>query len=72
MGNCKLGGALIGPTFDLLGSYGVTHGPIAVITTNAETIIIPMMIIHPEDPLLVKEVKLDTKFKRSRFTRFIA
>lgn len=30
--------------------------------TNAETIIEPRTIIHPEDPLLVNEVKLNIKW----------
>jgi hypothetical protein len=60
IGNSKLGGDLSGLLIVggvAVGSLGVIQGLIKVIMIIDETIIAPMSVIQPAEPLLVREAK---------------
>jgi len=70
-GNFAFGGLGFGGglTFTAVGSYGETRGPITVIKIIENTMTIPIIVIHPAEPLLVNEV--NPGMKRARIARLV-
>ena len=66
LGGLGFGGGL---TFTAVGSCGETQGPRTVIKVIDDTIINPIIVIHPAEPLLVNEV--NPGMKRARIDRLI-
>ena len=66
LGGLGFGGGL---TNFSVGSYGEIQGPSTVIRIIDDTIIDPIIVIHPAEPLLVNEV--NPGMKRARIVRLI-